>query len=128
MASETAMKSLQSSVDIVKTDITLLVIQCRGQAGLLYSKLTMQQKDWGNAYIEFINLLYQLYMVFKYNADKSNKITDWPEKRKIYDLFFEDVISGNYQPVLALRNFDAILEDLINAGIYNLTATEFEER
>ena len=118
-------RSLQSSIELVKADITYLTVQTRTAASDLYTKQAMGSGDIMGSWATFINLFYQLYSMFKYNADQIGRITDWPEKKKIYDGFFKDVMDGRLCPKRGLMLFDYMFEDLVKGGVYNLTADEF---
>ena len=123
---------------MIKTDITLLTIQTRGMVGLLYRQL-LDGKLAAEPYRLFVELFFQLYLSFKYNAKYSKKIENWDEKEKMYDrLFYEDLVNGRivvdkngnrfrtkYFPNHLIRIFDGFVEDMRICGIYDLSHDEF---
>lgn len=138
MADDKGTQTLQSSEPMVKTDITLLAIQARGLAGLLY-KHCIDGKMSYEPYLEFAQIFYQLYLFFKPNAEATNKIDDWSEKEKMYEkLFYHDLIVGRevqladgkvikskFFPFLLIRIFDDFVADMRKCGIYDLSMGEF---
>lgn len=129
MAEAEAQKNLQNSQDMIKSDITLLTIQCRDAAGGLFTHMARNNGDALVSYNIFIDLFYQLFMVFRHNASETGKIKDWAKKEQVYDDFFNGpVAAGKYEPKKALGNWNMMLKDLVKVGVYNLTATEFVER
>ena len=111
---------------MVKADITLLAIEARGWAGALFRRLSRNDGDIVAVYNNLIEIFYQLYLVFKYNAAQTNKIDDWDKKQKIFDEFFyNDILHGKFMPEKVLKYFDLFMDDLIKCGIYNLTIGEF---
>ena len=113
---------------MVKTDITLLTIEARGWAGALFRRTSRNDGDILSCFNRFIEIFYQLYLSFKYNAEPIKKIEDWKKKQKFYDDLFYNKIAKGEIPSNILNYFDAFLSDMVNAGIYNLSQTEFEER
>jgi len=111
---------------MVKVDITLLAIEARGWAGALFRRLSRNDGDLVQVYNHFIEIFFQLYLAFKYNASQTNKIDDWGEKQKVFDsLFYNDILHGKFIPEKLLKYFDAFMDDMIKCGIYNLTIGEF---
>jgi hypothetical protein len=112
---------------MIETDITLLVIQVRDAAGQLFSMISKGSGSAPSAYNAFINLFYQLYMSFKYNAPLTKNIKDWDEKAKIMDDLFYNRVMRNHEfiPMEAIRYADCFLGELVSAGIYNLSKGEY---
>ncbi len=127
---EQKMQTLQSSTSIIKTDITMLVIEARGYAGMLFRQLAREDGDIVFTYNKFLEIFFQLYLSFKYNAQKTEKIERWKEKEKIYDNIFYERILQKHEviPEILLKGFDIFLADIISSGIYNLSSTEFIEK
>jgi hypothetical protein len=135
---DTNTQTLQTSEPLVKTDFTLLAIQARALAGLLY-KHCIDGKMAYEPYLDFVQIFYQLYLYFKPNAEDTNKIDDWEEKEKFYDkLFYYDLIVGidvkttdgkvvksKLFPFRLIRIFDSFVSDMKKCGIYDISAGEF---
>ncbi len=119
---------LQSSVGMVKADITMLVIEARGYAGLMFRQLAREDGNINFSYSRFLEIYFQLYIAFKYNAH--DKIDNWMKKEKIFnDMFYNRILKNHeFIPEVLLRSFDFFIEDVIKSGIYNLSSTEFVER
>lgn len=120
-------QTLQDANNIVKADITLLFIQTRGWAGLFFRRLSRNDGDIMTAYSEFISYFFQLYMMFKYNAEFTGKVKEWKKKTETYDKLFKRIQDGeNVGNILTYWNL--LVDDMNQAGIYNLTETEYEGR
>lgn len=121
--------ALENEQELVKTDITMLVIEARGWAGRLMRREARRDGDSHNAYNKFIELFFQLYISFKHNASFTNKLKDWDKKEPMYDdMFYVSMMRGDYAPKSMLLLFDVFLKDIIATGIYNLSMGEFMER
>lgn len=128
MAVEEALRTSQSADEMVKTDITLLTIQCKDLEGSLFTKLSRHNGDPVATYNDFISIFYKLYHSFKYNARMIPTIKNWLEKEKIFDDFFDNtILKGAYEPEKAIKFFRMLFEDMAPL-VYNITATEFVER
>jgi len=122
---EKVVQTLQSSTDLTKSDITYLTIECRSWAGKMFRIIARKDGDVTDVYSRFIELFYQLWTAFKFNAAKTNKIDDWDKLQKLYDSWFDQVLDGAIEPKKALKMFEALQEDLIKCGIYDLTQGDF---
>jgi hypothetical protein len=117
---------LQSSVETVKMDVTLLAAQSRSWAGALFRAVARKDKDVVVAYNNFIEIFRQLYIVIKHNAEQTGKITDWAKKQEAYDKIFTNILKGDFMPVTMLQVYDEFCADLTKCGIYDLSAGEWE--
>lgn len=126
---EDTKQPLQDANNLVKTDITLLIIECRGWAGSLFRKMARNDGDIQFGYNRFVEIFYQLYLAFKHNAELSDRIKDWDKKKKVYDkLFYEKILKQNEVLPEIINYFDAFLSDVVKSGLYNLSETEIVER
>jgi len=118
-------RSLESADSIARADITMLLIQARGMAGMLFRRIARNDGDIITVYNRFVELFYQLYLAFKYNAAASN-VENWEEKQKIYDSFFNKIFEGKVD-LNILKYFDALVSDMVSAGIYNFSKGNYVE-
>ena len=119
-------KILQDSNSMIRTDVTLLFIQARNYASMLFRRIS-ENKPIKDVYFDFVEVFFQLYLIFKHNAEQTGLVKDFEEKiKKLDDLFYNKIMQGKIVKNILLY-FDAFAKDLVRCGIYNLTYADYKD-
>jgi hypothetical protein len=87
--------------------------------GLLFKLLSINARDIINVYGDCVYLFYQLYITTEHLIEQSKKIEDWDKKAILYKRFLNQIRTGQYVPNKLLKMWEALKDDITNAGIYD---------